>query len=167
MKIPWRRFINQRTILLLSIIAFVVFFLQLRQGRFSDGSEYDSYDQYRLVGDSQCDVTATECSSAGEGIRLRLAFKGRPGALQAFPAQLAIEGLTHPEKAEVRLVFTMKGMDMGEQKQKLSYDKQSGGWFGKVILPLCTSGRSDWYVMVEVMVPQKIYLAEYEFMLVK
>lgn len=167
MNTPWRRFINQRTILLLSIIAFVVFFLQLREGRFSSGTEYESYDQYRLVNDRQCDITATDCNSAGEGIQLKLAFKGHPGALQAFPAQIAIDGLTHPEKAEVWLVFTMKGMDMGEQKQKLGYDIQSGHWLGNVILPLCTSGRSDWHVKVEVMVPKKIYLAEYEFMLVK
>jgi len=167
MKLPWRRLINQRTILLLSIMAFVVFFLQLREGRFGGGSEYDSYDQYQLVSDRQCDITNSDCTSAGEGILLKFGFKERPSALQAFPVQLVIAGLNNPEGVEVRLVFTMKGMDMGEQKQKLSYDKKSNAWLGSAILPLCTSGRSDWHVKVEVMASRKIYLAGYDFMLVK
>lgn len=167
MKLPWRRLINQRTILLLSITIFVAFFLQLREGRFGGSAEYESYDQYQLVSDKQCDITITDCTSAGEGVLFKLGFKERPSALQAFPVQFVIEGLDNRENIEVRLVFTMKGMDMGEQKQKLRYDKKSDAWHGQSILPICTSGRSDWHVKVEVMSSQKIYLSSYDFVLLK
>jgi len=167
MKTTWQRFINQRTILLLFIMLFIAFFLQLREGRFSGEDNYVSYEQYRLNGNKACVISEKGCSRSLDDVRLTLSFMQRPSALIAFPVQIRLDGLPDSEEAHVNLVFTMKGMDMGEQKQKLLLDKPSGNWLGKVILPICTSGRSDWHAKVEVISQQKIYLAEYDFELFK
>jgi hypothetical protein len=165
MNIRWQRFINQRTALIVSMMLLVSFFLLLRDGYFTRDQNRQVYQQFRLIVDASCDITQTGCNSSADGIRLRLELKDSPGALQAFPAHVHIDGLQNPAQLDVRVIFSMQGMDMGDLRQKLVFNQQSGEWSGQVILPICTSGRSDWLARVEVIDGKKIYAAEYAFIL--
>jgi hypothetical protein len=167
MNIRWQRFINQRTVLIVSMMLMVSFFLLLREGYFTGDQKYPVYQQYRLIVDASCDITQTGCNSSGDDIRLRLELKGSPGALRPFPAHVHIDGLQNPGQLDVRMIFSMQGMDMGDLRQKLVFNQQTGGWSGQVILPICTSGRSDWLARVDVVDGEKIYTAEYAFVLMK
>lgn len=167
MNIRWQRFINQRTLLIVSIMLLIAFFLQLREGRFGGDREHPVYEQQRLIVDAGCDITRSGCSSSGDGVRVLLTLKDRPSALRPFPAHVLVEGLLEPQQMDVRLVFSMQGMDMGDLRQRLVFDPDNGDWHGQMILPICTSGRSDWLARVEVTAAKKIYSADYAFVLNK
>jgi len=161
--IRWQRFFNARIILLLLIIGFVFFYMQLKSGRFSDQS-YPSYDHYKLVTQKDCDLVQTGCMSIGDDVGVLLQFQSSPSALKAFGAEITIKQLaTQPD--EVKLSFVMQGMEMGVQAFALQYKNTSGKWEGEVILPICTSGRSDWQVIVEITQGDRIYSSTHQFML--
>jgi hypothetical protein len=165
MNLRWQRFINQRTVLIVSMMLMVSFFLLLREGYLTGNQQHPVYQQYRLIVDAGCDITQTGCNSSADGIRLRLELKDSPGALRPFPAHVQIDGLQNPEQVDVRVIFSMQGMDMGDLRQKLVFNQQTGEWSGQVILPICTSGRSDWLARMEVVDRETIYVADYAFVL--
>jgi len=163
----WQRFFNQRTLLIIVIMVGVAWFLSIRQGRFADDAEYAQYEQIRLQGDNHCDVTSAACIKAGDDMRMSLALLDKPSGLRPFPVQVSIESPQSLQAAKVKLLFSMTDMQMGDLKQTLAQDNDSGHWMGNAILPICTSGRSDWHVQVEVIIEKKIYLADYQFVLKK
>ncbi len=167
MSVRWQRFINMRSLLIVSIMLLIAFFLQLRQGYFAGDRHHEVYEQYRLIVDAACDISQSACSASREGIHVLLALQDRPSALKAFPVQVQIDGVQNPQHIDVRLIFSMQAMDMGDLQQKLQFNTETGAWSGMVILPICTSGRSDWLARVEVIAQKKIYTADYGFTLVK
>ncbi len=167
MKFPWQRFINQRSVLIILMMLLIAYFLQLREGYFSVDRQSTVYLQQQLVVDRDCDVTQGKCNSSRDELRLSLALLEQPGALQSFPAEVNVEGLGSPEHLDIGLVFSMKGMDMGDLRQKLVFDRQTKTWRGQVILPICSTGRRDWLARVDVINGDTIYTAAYEFTLTR
>ncbi|MDR3394861.1 MAG: hypothetical protein P4L70_07650 [Parasulfuritortus sp.] len=54
-----------------------------------------------------------------------------------------------PEAKEVQASFAMKDMDMGFNLYTLRPDPQ-GGFRARVTLPVCVSGRRDWFMILDV-----------------
>lgn len=164
MRSLWQRFFNQRSLLIIVIMLGVAWFLSLRDG----GSGLPTgpvYEQVRLQGDPQCDVSAAPCVKSAKGMRLTLALLDKPSGLRPFPVQVTTEASDALQITHVKLIFSMTGMHMGDLKQSLR--REGDQWVGQAILPICTSGRSDWQVQVEVIADKTIYLADYAFTLKK
>lgn len=159
-----QRFFNTRVLLLLLIVGFVFLYLQLKAGRFTE-QDYQTYTHYRLVPQQECDLIKTGCMSAGEDLSVLLQFQSQPSALKPFIAVVSIKSLQSSQPSEVSLSFVMQGMDMGEQSFPLEYKPASATWEGEVILPICTSGRSDWQVISEITLGDTIYSTVHDFSL--
>lgn len=161
----WQRFINQRSLLIIAIMMGIAWFLSLRDGRFAGDVNDVVYEQIRLQGDPQCDVITSSCPKHGDGIRLSLALLDKPSGLRPFQVQVGVEASEPLKVKQVKLIFSMSDMQMGDLKQSLTQNTESGKWTGQAILPICTSGRSDWQVQVEMIIEKRIFLAEYAFKL--
>ena len=96
--------------------------------------------------DPGCDASQVVCTARDGEAALALRMQGpviglRPFRVQVVPAGMAVR--------EVRLEFTMPDMDMGQNRYRLL--PEGNGWVGLVTLPICTTGRSDWQVSVQLL----------------
>ena len=96
-------------------------------------------------------------SEAGRAVSLRLPAEIKP--LTRFPVKVALEGI---DADAVVVEFTMKGMDMG--LNRFGLQSGDGGWSGEAILPVCTTGRTDWLATVEAQTAGGVVRADFTFL---
>lgn len=96
-----------------------------------------------------CDAAAGPCGAEGEdlSIRFRLGSPVRP--LSRFDIELFAEGPSAGRIDRVEVWFEMADMDMGLNRYRLDA-RGKGRWTGVAMLPVCTSGRSDWLARVRI-----------------
>ena len=87
------------------------------------------------------------CSVNVDGLEIRFGILGEPKPLAPFQIWLTLPDSTDTQKAEAR--FTMEGMDMGFNLYTLRPDDQ-GVLRATVTLPICVTGRRDWYMILDV-----------------
>lgn len=87
---------------------------------------------------------------------LQLHFPEGAWYMQAFPVELSIDGKDVVEA--VTLDLTMPGMDMGRNRFALQR-MPDGSWQGKVLLPICVTGRVDWQIETQVEIADALYTA--------
>ena len=87
------------------------------------------------------------CSVNVDGREIRFGMLGEPKPLAPFQIWLTLPDSTETQKAEAR--FTMEGMDMGFNLYTLRPDDQ-GVLRATVTLPICVTGRGDWYMILDV-----------------
>jgi len=112
---------------------------------------------------------AQEGCSAQDGLRgMKLQMSGDVRPLRPFELRLILPEAVRALATEASVDFVMVGMDMGINRYTLL--KQANGDFvGKVILPVCSIGRSDWVAKLSVMVnladggAQEMWTAEMPF----
>ncbi len=110
---------------------------------------------------SDCQPEFAPCSSSLADRQIRFFLPKKAFYLQAFPVEISLAGFAGNQPDSVTVRFEMPGMNMaGNQVQLFIND---GGWRGKAMLPVCTSGRSDWQAVVDVKVKEKIYRAIFSF----
>lgn len=70
-------------------------------------------------------------------------FLSSPVPLQPFDLVVKASGASR-----VSADFTMQGMDMGPNHYALQRS-DDGAWHGKIVLPVCVSGTSNWILTLE------------------
>ncbi len=110
---------------------------------------------------SDCRSEPAPCSVSLSGRQVRFSLPEKAFYLQTFPVQVLLAGFAGNEVESVTVRFEMNGMDMGFNQVKLLAN--DGLWHGRTMLPVCTSGRSDWQAVVDVKVKEKIYRAIFSF----
>lgn len=102
-----------------------------------------------------CDLGGSPCSAAlAGGRRVTLELGPRPLRTMtdlAVTLELA-PAPGQPEPSEVSVWFSMVGMQMGENRARLSRSGP-GRWEGKAVLVRCPSGSRAWLADVEVAAP--------------
>jgi len=104
------------------------------------------------------------CSATADGLNVLVRFDAPARALKPFPVSLKTDSDKPVER--VMVTFLMRDMDMGLNRYRLERDAQ-GGWRGKVTLPVCVSGRSDWVAAFEMTTAQRQYRLQLPFVLGK
>jgi len=64
----------------------------------------------------------------------------------------------------VYIDFKMRNMDMGVNRFLLSTTDQKNNkqnWQGKALLPICVTGRADWYSELEIIIGAKKYIVSF------
>mgnify|MGYP007002409801 CR=1 FL=1 len=93
-------------------------------------------------------------------IALELADLTKP--LTFFPVRVHLTGTQVPEVKKVMISFAMLNMDMGFNRFDLR--QQAGtAWEGQALLPVCSMGRRDWRVTVDV-VSEPPYAGEFHLL---
>jgi len=91
-----------------------------------------------------CPNLAAGCSVALAGRTIELGVEGELRVLKPF--QLWVKA---PGARRVQAQFTMVDMDMGFNLYTLRPDAQ-GVFRGRIVLPVCVSGRRDWLMSLEI-----------------
>jgi len=123
------------------------------------GSLLDNNKQVdSIVTISTCNLLDGSCHVVDKGIEYKLAFEGTPSPLTPFYIRVS-ELSSQPSKVEVK--FEMDGMDMGKNYYFL--DKKEKYWGAKVLLPVCSLGRNDWVLRVNILYKEKVYSTDFKF----
>lgn len=102
-----------------------------------------------LAEDQHCDPGVTVCTARGEALSMALRLGDDIRPLERFPAEVTLDGPAVTEIDSVSLRFAMAGMDMGVNRFDLR-PRGTGVWQGQALLPICSTGRQDWGITVEV-----------------
>ncbi len=110
-----------------------------------------------------CDVQVGCVAASGD---FSLRFSMGPGiqVLAPFPVSVEVQGAQSVDS--VTVTFAMRGMDMGVNRYQLISDG-ADRWLANVTLPVCSSGRSDWFAVVEVITQERRFAVDVPFAIEK
>ena len=91
------------------------------------------------------------CTAQGGSRAMTLKMSGDVRPLRPFDLRLTLPEAVRAQATEASVDFIMVGMDMGINRYAL-LKQQNGDFIGKVILPVCSIGRSDWVAKLSVLV---------------
>lgn len=91
----------------------------------------------------QCPDPVRGCVLALDGKQVEIGFSSPPIVLKPFELKVIA-----PDADQVSADFTMQGMDMGSNRYVLQRNAD-GAWQGRVVLPVCVSGTSNWMLTLE------------------
>jgi hypothetical protein len=126
------------------------------------GMDAPSENAVVLHVEQDCDSARQACLARGDDLEIELRLGPQLRPLEPFSAQLrALRGDLNAQ-ARIDVKFQMRGMDMGLNRYRLGRDAD-GDWRARAVLPVCTTGRSDWYAMVEIVQDGRRWVAEMPF----
>jgi len=134
------------------LIAVVVLFYQLKLP--SDKPVLDKEVIY-LDGKKNCDLVNSECEFVSDNKTVTLKFEGTVRTLQRFKLKTKSYNFNN-DILFISATFSMKSMDMGSNTFKLQ-KLDSTQWDSDILLPICTSKRSDWNMMFNIETKKSIY----------
>lgn len=109
-----------------------------------------------------CDSAQRACAARGGDLEFELRLGPPVRPMEAFEIRLHVLRDTLAADAQITVEFQMRGMDMGLNRYRLER-AADGVWRGRAILPVCTTGRSDWLARVELVQRGKRWMAEMPF----
>ena len=112
----------------------------------------------RSVVNSPCDPTKSSCKFVISNITYLLEFKSAPSALVPFVVSVKASDV---QADAITLSFDMNGMEMGYNSHRLV--KNESEWQAKVILPVCSLGRNDWLLDVEIINDNEVNITRFKF----
>ncbi len=118
-------------------------------------------DRVVLQLQTPCDAAGAGCNAHGGGVHMLMRFKNKVQPLTRTTFTVALEDFPDPAES-ITATFRMPGMNMGENRYVLVAGT-GGVWRGDIMLPVCTSGRRDWVVEVQVLSKGRSYRAEMPF----
>lgn len=130
--------------------------------RWNDGLRRNPVHAVVLNADPACNPVGGHCPVGDAALTVTLELGDRIQPLTAFPVQVRLIGAEAAQVDKVAVSFTMPDMDMGFSRFDLSQQADKT-WRGQAILPVCSMGRREWRVTVEV-VGDTLYLAEFRLL---
>ena len=108
-----------------------------------------------------CKPQKQVCNVELGGIKLGILFDEDVFYLKPFNVSVLLDDNSSNKVESVYIDFKMKNMDMGINRFLLSITdtknkKQS--WQGKALVPICVTGRADWFSEVEVITNKVKYI---------
>lgn len=104
-----------------------------------------------IRGYDEVPVLKVECPDLLQGCRVP--FGGRSVEVRFLSAPITLQRFDLLVKASdarrVAADMTMQGMNMGLNHYVLAR-AADGGWYGKIVLPVCVSGARNWVMTLEV-----------------
>ena len=96
-----------------------------------------------------CKTLTIGCKAKLENTEIEIKFPGNIIFLKRFPIEVSVPALEKHGVDKVVVDFQMVGMNMGLNIYQLKQsDKDKSLWTGTGVLPVCTTGRSDWQAIV-------------------
>ncbi len=104
-----------------------------------------------------CKPQKKVCNVELSGLNIRILFDEDVFYLKPFNVTVWTEG--NAAVKSVHIDFKMKNMNMGVNRfllTEVGNKKQS--WQGKALLPICVTGRADWFSELEIVIGKKKYI---------
>lgn len=112
-----------------------------------------------LSADRACNPVGKLCAASDAALTVTLRLGDSVQPLTAFPVRVDLVGDRAAKIKKVTVSFAMSDMNMGFNRFDLSQQADKT-WRGQALLPVCSMGRRDWRVTVEI-VGDTPYLAEF------
>jgi hypothetical protein len=109
-----------------------------------------------------CNPMGATCVAGSEAFTIALELADLTKPLTFFPVRVHLTGTQAPEVKKVMISFAMLNMDMGFNRFDLRQQAETI-WEGQALLPVCSRGRRDWQVTVEV-VGETSYVGEFNLL---
>jgi hypothetical protein len=126
------------------------------------GMDASPEDAVALLVDVDCDSARQTCRARGGDLEIELRLGPPVLPMEAFDIQLQSMRGDLGTQARIDVQFQMRGMDMGLNRYRLDRDAD-GVWRGRALLPVCASGRSDWYAVIGIAQDGRRWVAEIPF----
>lgn len=115
-----------------------------------------------LIVATDCNASRSQCLAKNQSLALYLKLGPPVDALEPFNVEVTIAGGEGRGADSVDIEFLMSGMDMGINRYRLEAS-ESDIWYGRAVLPVCTTGRRDWHAVVNVVAGTKRLQASFPF----
>jgi hypothetical protein len=102
-----------------------------------------------LSADPACNPLGRSCAARDATMVVSLALPDAIKPLSPFPVQVHLAGKRAASVEKVAVSFTMQDMNMGFNRFEL-HRREGEIWQGEALLPICSMGRRDWRVTVEI-----------------
>ncbi len=109
-----------------------------------------------------CSPVGGPCTVTDPPRSLALELMGDVRPLRPFDLILRLPDAALKDAGTASVDFIMVGMDMGLNRYTLTR-QADGSYRAKVILPVCSIGRSDWVAKAGVVVGQEMWTADFPF----
>lgn len=96
-----------------------------------------------------CESAKRSCRLLGEGVEFELSLGPLLRTMETFSITVRHVRGDVASNAQVDVQFQMRDMDMGLNHYRLIADVDEV-WRGQAMLPVCSSGRSDWLAQVTI-----------------
>jgi len=136
----------------------LVFITAYGVGQWLNSQQSASNLPVKIMTAEPCDLTHQACQAKFDEHILSLVFIDKPSALKPFRVRLESDS---QQIDNVVLDFKMRGMNMGINRYRLK--NQDGFWQNKLVLPVCTSGRNDWLLTVELEQKGVLWITDFNF----
>lgn len=114
-----------------------------------------------------CDSAQRACRARGADLEIEVRLGPPVRPLQTFEIELRSRhgALAEAANAQLDIQFQMRAMDMGLNRYRLQADAD-GVWRGRAVLPVCSTGRSNWIAQVDISMDGRRWRAELPFTVV-
>lgn len=111
-----------------------------------------------------CKTLTTGCKANIENAEIEIKFPGNIIFLKRFPIEVNIAAVQQHSVDKVIVDFQMVGMNMGLNIYQLKQsDKDKSLWTGTGVLPVCTTGRTDWQAIVSLQKGSQVQKIAFQF----
>lgn len=150
-----KRFKRNVIVTLLIITTMVLVFSQ-----YLDSENEDK--QRTVINVSIENCTAQQvCLVNSDEFNIKILFDKNIYYLKPFEVIILTKSKVDIEIKSIQIDFKMKGMNMGVNRFKLSNVNSENNnlkWVGKALLPICVTGRADWFAELEVVTKLNKYI---------
>lgn len=110
-----------------------------------------------------CNAQLQKCSTSFDDVNIDISIDENIFYLEKFNVSI----LTESAKINIENIsidFKMKNMNMGLNRfwlMKKSTHNKKQVWLGKALLPVCITGRADWFAEVTIVTNEKNYILSF------
>lgn len=134
---------------ILAILFFLGLISSVYYPRLNDWFENRSGQAILLNADPACNPSDQPCTIGDTALTVTLNLAEQISPLKAFPVSVSLTGTVAAMANQVTIDFSMIGMNMGINRFAL-HRQIDNLWQGQALLPVCSMGRRDWQVTVEI-----------------
>ena len=117
-----------------------------------------------------CNVQKKICKIELEQFNIEISMDKNIYYLKKFNVDIGVEIKEDTNIESIQIDFKMKNMNMGLNHfilNKIKSDNKKQNWHGSALLPVCVTGRADWFSELNIVTKQNKYIIEFPILVKK
>ena len=117
-----------------------------------------------------CNVQQKKCKVESEKFNIEISMDKSIYYLKKFNVDVWVESKQDTNIESIQIDFKMKNMNMGVNHfilNKIKSENKKQNWQGNALLPVCVTGRADWFSELNIITKQNKYILEFPILVKK
>ena len=131
----------------------------------------EKYDQLPIkISIDKCNVQQKKCKLELGRFNVEISMDKNIYYLKKFNVDIWLESKENTIIESIQVNFKMKNMNMGVNHfilNKIKSDNKKQNWQGSALLPVCVTGRADWFSELNIVTNQNKYIMEFPVLVKK